>query len=89
MNFTTRSIHLHQYELLKSWQRKGNVALLIVYFKIHNKYYLLPFETLQEVWEGQENGDRKSIAWEIFENECKQVVSKDGYLLHYLDAIEG
>ncbi|WP_368072738.1 Holliday junction resolvase RecU [Lysinibacillus xylanilyticus] len=87
-NLPLDSIHTHQYELLKSWHRKGAIAFLIVYFKLHDKYYLLPFETLREAWETRENGGRKSIAWETFENECIEVKSKDGYTLHYLDALE-
>ncbi|WP_374964591.1 Holliday junction resolvase RecU [Lysinibacillus sp. RS5] len=87
-SFPLKNIEAHQYKLLESWHRKGAVAFLIVYFKIHDKYYLLPFETLRGAWETRENGGRKSIARETFENECIEVKSKDGYTLHYLDALE-
>lgn len=87
-NLPLDSIHTHQYELLKSWHRKGAIAFLIVYFKLYDKYYLLTFETLRGAWKLRENGGRKSIAYKTFENECIEVKSKDGYTLHYLDALE-
>lgn len=86
-SYPLSKIHEHQYRLLESWNENGAIAFLIVYFKAHDKYFMLPFEVLRKAWEGAKNGGRKSIAWETFENECYEVKSKDGYALHYLDVV--
>lgn len=86
-NFPLANISLHQFELLKSWSRNGARAFLVVYFSAYDKYYLLPFESLERAWERAETGGRKSIAFKEFETMAIEVKSKDGYTLHYLEAI--
>ena len=86
-NFPLANIERHQYMLLKSWADKGAVAFLIVYFSKYDKYYYLPFATLKWAIERAENGGRKSIAYDEFETMGQEVKSKDGYTLHYLEAI--
>jgi len=87
-SFPLQNLSEHQYKLLNSWHKKDAIVFLLVSMRKHDKIYLLPFEVLQTAWEGAQNGGRKSIAWETFKNECIEVKSKDGYTLHYLDALE-
>ncbi|MCL1701599.1 Holliday junction resolvase RecU [Lysinibacillus sp. Bpr_S20] len=68
--------------------KNNAISFLLVSFRRYNKIYLLPFEVLQTSWEIAKNGGRKSIPYKTFENEGIEVKSKDGYTLHYLDALE-
>lgn len=86
-SFPLKNISLHQYELLKSWSEKGARAFLLVYFSKDDKYFILPFESLKWAWERAEMGGRKSIAYKEFETMAQEVKSKDGYTLHYLEAV--
>ncbi|QDZ98957.1 Holliday junction resolvase RecU [Lysinibacillus fusiformis] len=87
-SFPLDNLSGHQYRLLESWAEKDAVVFLLVSMKKFGEIYLLPFEVLQKAWEVAKNGGRKSIAWETFKNECIEVTSKDGYTVHYLDALE-
>jgi len=87
-SFPLKNLSKHQYKLLESWHKKGAVVFLLVSMREFDVTYLQTFEVLQTAWEGAKNGSRKSIARETFENECIEVKSKDGYTLHYLDALE-
>jgi len=87
-SFPLENLSDHQYELLKSWHENSAISFLLVSFSRYNKIYLLPFEVLQTSWEIAKNGGRKSIPYKTFENEGIEVKSKDGYTLHYLDALE-
>ncbi|WP_341320338.1 Holliday junction resolvase RecU [Solibacillus sp. FSL H8-0523] len=86
-NFPLVNLEQHQYNLLKSWSEKGAVAFLIVYFSKYDKYYYLPFHTLKWARERAESGGRKSISYEEFQTMAQEVRSKDGYTLHYLEAV--
>ncbi|BDH60121.1 hypothetical protein MTP04_02510 [Lysinibacillus sp. PLM2] len=85
--FPLQNIERHQFNLLKSWSEKGAVAFLIVYFAKYDKYFYLPFASLKWAFERAEKGGRKSIAYEEFESLGQEVRSKNGYVLHYLEAI--
>lgn len=86
-NFPLDNLSYHQYDLLESWSLKGAVAFLVVYFSKYDKYYYLPFATLKCAHERANAGGRKSIAYKEFETMAQEVKSKDGYTLHYLDAV--
>ncbi len=86
-NFPLENISEHQYRLLESWSEKGAIAFLIVHFKKYDKYYYLPFNSLKWAVERAKTGGRKSIAFDEFEQMGQEIKSKDGYALHYLEAI--
>ncbi|GAB0168187.1 hypothetical protein LSPCS325_16240 [Lysinibacillus sp. CTST325] len=83
-SFPLKNLHEHQYELLHSWYEKGAISFLLVYFNELDKYYRLPFPTLQAAWVGAKRGERKSIPLATFEENANEVTSMDGYTLHYL-----
>ena len=85
--FPLSKLSQHQYNLLKSWHQKGARAFLLVYFSQHDKYFILLFDDLELAWERAEMGGRKSIAYKEFQAWGYEVRSKDGYALHYLEAI--
>lgn len=87
LNLPMKNIEPHQYKKLKSWHEKGAHAFLIVYFHKPNKYYLLPFKTLEWAWERAKKGTRMSISLKEFETMAIEVKSNNGYTLDYLEAI--
>lgn len=86
-SFPLDNLSEHQYSLLESWAQKGAVAFLVVYFSKYDKYYYLPFASLKWAKERADSGGRKSIAYKEFETMAAEVKSKDGYTLHYLEAV--
>lgn len=87
-SFPLKNLSQHQYRLLESWHKKGAIVFLLVSMRKYDEIYLLPFKVLQTALEVAKNGGRKSIAFATFQSECIEVKSKDGYTLHYLDALE-
>lgn len=87
-SFPMDNLSEHQYRLLESWAEKGAIAFLIVYFSKFDKYYFLPFSVLQWAYNRAATGERKSIAHEEFETMGQEITSKDGYTLHYLEAVK-
>lgn len=83
--FPLKNIHPHQYDILKSWHEKGARAFLLVSFtKRQGETYILPFTLLKLAWEGYLGDGPKSIPYSAFFEECEQVKSESGYVLHYL-----
>lgn len=87
-SFPLENLSNHQYELLESWHKNNAFSFLLVSFLKYKKIYLLAFEVLRTSWEIAKNGGRKSIPYKTFENEGIKVNSKDGYTLHYLEALK-
>lgn len=82
------NLETHQYEFLESWWEQGACTFLIVAFT--NKFeeiYLLPFETLQKYWVGMQNGERKSIPYKEFQENCDLIKSDRGVVLDYLGVL--
>ena len=86
-SFPLQNIERHQFDMLKSWHEKGAQSFLIVYMERLDSYYRLPFETLNEAWQTMLNGGRKSIEQKIFEEQCIQIKSENGFLLDYLTGL--
>jgi len=81
-----QNIHAHQIEFMEDFQAQRGLAFLIVHFKLTDEYFYLPFEVLKEYWLGSRGGKRKSIPYGAFEAEL-MIKSRQGYLLHYLEAV--
>ncbi len=77
------NIHKHQIAFMGEFVGHKGIAFLLVYFKIFDEYYFLPFEDLKVFWEQQE---RKSIPYEAFDKEYL-VKNKHGFFVHYLEAV--
>lgn len=87
-SFPLKNIHHHQYDILKSWHEKGARAFLLVSFtKRQGETYILPFDLLNEAWEGYIGEGPKSIPYSTFLEKCELVKSDKGYVLHYLKAV--
>jgi len=87
-----KNIHQHQVEFMRNWHINGGRCFLLVSFRKYNKVYRLEFEQLLEKWiEWKENKGKKgyaSIPHQYFKDNCKELKSKDGILLDYLEGVE-
>ena len=81
-----QNIHTHQLEFMEAFKKQGGVAFLLVHCKDKDECYFLTLEILQAYWYEAKNGGRKSIPYSAFEKKYL-VENKNGYLVHYLDAI--
>lgn len=80
-----QNIHPHQIQFMEDFQKQRGISFLLVHFSAIDKFYFLPFETLQKYWTESQKGGRKSIPLDAFEQQyC--IVQKSG-ILQYLEAI--
>lgn len=84
-SFPLANIAKHQIEHLKNVLKHGGIAFFIVEFQSLSEAYLLDASFVIHFYE---NGDRKSIPYEVFKKEG--VLIKQGYdpRLYYIDAVE-
>lgn len=90
--FPLSNIKDHQVEFLEAWYRHKGKAFMIINFKKLDKVYRLDITTLSWYWKQyKENKGKRgfgSIPLSEFEANCKEIVSKNGILLDYLDGLE-
>ena len=84
-SFPLSNIEKHQIEHLKRVIQHGGIAFFIIQFQSKNEVYLLDASFVIDFWE---NGDRKSIPYEVFKSDG--VLIEQGYnpRLYYIDAVE-
>ena len=84
-SFPLSNIEKHQIIHLKRVIQHGGIAFFIIQFQTKNEVYLLDASFVIDFWE---NGDRKSIPYEVFKKEG--ILIKQGYnpRLYYIDAVE-
>jgi len=63
-SFPLSNIHTHQREHLKKIHYNKGISFLIIHFKFHKTYFLLPYKSLEKFLDGTEK--RKSIPYEKF-----------------------
>lgn len=90
--FPLANLAAHQYETMKSWDRHGAVAFLIVAFWLKGKnepeIYYLSYKQLASFWETKDlQRGSKSIPIKYFRENCIRVECRNGYTLHYLLAL--
>lgn len=81
-----QNIHDHQIEFMSNFQKQKGVSFLIVYFKLYDEYYFLPFETLELYWNNSRNGGRKSIPYDSFDKNY-MIYNKNGCVVNYLEPL--
>ncbi|MBO4855965.1 MAG: Holliday junction resolvase RecU [Bacilli bacterium] len=84
-SFPLSNIEKHQIEHLKRVIRHGGIAFFIIQFQTRQEVYLLDASFVIDFYE---NGERKSIPYEVFVKDG--ILIKQGYSprLYYIDAIE-
>ena len=84
-SFPLSNIEKHQIIHLRRVIEQGGIAFFIIQFQTLNEVYLLDASFVIDFWE---NGERKSIPYEVFKKEGLPI--KQGYnpRLYYLDAVD-
>ena len=84
-SFPLSNIHEHQIEHIKNILEYKGIAFLIIRFNIINKTYILEGKKLLEFIN---QGNRKSIPLNYFEENCKKIELKYRPRLDYLKSID-
>ena len=84
-SFPLSNIEQHQIDHLKRVIKHGGIAFFIIQFQSRQEVYLLDASFVINFWE---NGERKSIPYDVFLKDG--ILIKQGYSprLYYIDAIE-
>ena len=84
-SFPLSNIEKHQIDHLKRVIKHGGIAFFIIQFQSRQEVYLLDASFVIDFWE---NGERKSIPYDVFLKDG--ILIKQGYSprLYYIDAIE-
>ena len=80
------NIHEHQMAFMAAFDRQDGLSFLIVWFKLFDEYYLLPYEVLKTYWDAAKAGGRKSIPYAAFDDRYR-IHRSGNILVHYLEAI--
>ena len=80
------NIHKHQQQHLKNVHLQGGFAFLIVHFKRHQKYFLMPYTVLQPYFDQEIK--RQSIPYEVFVNQGYEIPFGFMPRLDYLKIID-
>ncbi len=81
-----QNIHQHQLDFMEDFEKQEGIAFMLVYFKMYDEYYYLPFKDILKYWQDAKNGGRKSIPYTAF---CKKYLIKSTgkFYVHYLEAL--
>lgn len=87
-SFPLKNIHAHQVKHMQDIVEQGGITFVIVRFSKLERYFLMPFDVLEQAWLAMLAGARKSIPLSIFESACFEI--RTSYLprLDYLRAVE-
>lgn len=87
--FPLDNIEPHQFEFLRSWDRHGGIAFVLMEFAAREEFYVAAFGQLREWWEERERGGRKSVPYDVVREECRRVTAGRGVVLDYLQGVSG
>ncbi|PUB10295.1 Holliday junction resolvase RecU [Paenisporosarcina sp. OV554] len=73
-SFPLKNIHAHQIGHMRLVAQQKGLTFLIVRFSLINRYFVLPFAPLLDAWEEMGKGGRKSIPFDIFEQNAYEIV---------------
>ena len=85
-SFPLTNIHPHQVSFMQAFARQKGIAFTLVRFAFCDETFALPIGKLTPHWEQARKGGKKSVAYQAFDR-ALLVSSKDGYLVHYLEAV--
>lgn len=86
-SFPLKNIHPHQIDHLKGVVDHGGIAFLIIHWKNHDKYFLLPSDIIFKYWDNKEEG-RKSIPYDTFLKDAHEVILKFRPRIDYLPILD-
>lgn len=80
-NIPLANIKQHQIDYLMNVSKLGASAFFLIFFKLENKCYKLDIHDFMIF---KQTAKRKSIPFEWFESNAKEIVSKNGCMFDYL-----
>jgi recombination protein U len=83
-SFPLSNFEEHQIEFIRKW--KG-IAFAIIHFKAHNRTFLINKSQLISAWDNARDGERKSIPYQWFEEQAREVKQGNGIILDYLGEV--
>ncbi|WP_019413372.1 Holliday junction resolvase RecU [Paenisporosarcina sp. TG20] len=86
-SFPLKNIHAHQIDHMRLVTQQKGLTFLIVRFSSVNRYFILPFYSLQDVWNEMCNGGRKSIPFNYFEQYGFEIVPGAFPPIDYLQVV--
>ncbi|WP_373896362.1 Holliday junction resolvase RecU [Virgibacillus sp. CBA3643] len=86
-SFPLKNIADHQINYLRDHQKQEGFSFIIVEFAKSQERFLLTFDQLHSWWVEMFRGGRKSIPYQYFKENCKQIRSRNGVAVDYLEHI--
>ncbi|AGB41457.1 penicillin-binding protein-related factor A, putative recombinase [Halobacteroides halobius DSM 5150] len=86
--FDLSNVKQHQHKYLKQWNDNGGIGFLIIYFNKLDELYYLPFQLLDDYWQGMLQGGRKSIPYQEIAQKEFLIGSKGLVLVDYLSIVD-
>lgn len=83
-SFPLINIHKHQIDYLKKVHEQGGKAFLLIHFELFKTTWLL---WISDLLSFMASNTRKSIPHSWLEENCSQIVSRNGILLDYLPEV--
>ncbi len=87
-SFPLSNVHPHQFKHLKAIKKQGGIGFFIVSFNSYEEYYLLEIDQYMLFYESSLNGDRKSIPYSFFKENCIEVYPSYMPELEYLKGVD-
>ena len=85
-SFPIQNIHEHQVVFMRDFEAQGGIAFLILYFSSADRYFYLPYAQMVDFWNRAHTGHAKNFKIEELDPEYE--LECNGYLLHYLEALQ-
>ena len=86
-SFPLKNIHQHQVTHMKQVTNQKGIAFMIVRFSSLDRYFVVPFDILEEAWTTMEQGGRKSIPLKVFETKAYEITPGYNPRIDYLSVI--
>ncbi len=86
--FPIKDVFVHQVNHLTKIKEHGGVAFLLVRFNLYNKTFIIDIDKFNKFKENANNGDKKSIPYSYFLDNC--ITLKEGYMpqIDYLKGVD-
>ncbi|MBQ0139588.1 MAG: Holliday junction resolvase RecU [Kurthia sp.] len=86
-SFPLSNVHPHQINHMRAASAQGGICFLLVRFSTLSRYFVMPFDIVDQAWTAMDSGERKSIPLTVFERDGIEV--KESYMpqLDYLKAL--
>lgn len=86
-SFSLNNVHEHQIQFMREFEEQEGVAFLLIYFKKHDLYYYLKYESLVSFWKRALDGGRKSFRFDELDLSY-QIHIQNGVCIHYLEQLQ-